>query len=106
MFDEVTQVSGEIRSANNVLSKRICFVFEQEGAFLGLEGLSLAEYCGVGHLHDLLQDHKSDMELAFDCDHCYLVEYQDDDVVYYGLHSDNEDTFKAELRKIIAKITG
>jgi hypothetical protein len=99
-------MSGEIRNAHNVSSRRICFVFEQEGVFFGLEGLSLAEYCGLGHLHDLLLDQKSDMELVVDCDHCYLVEHQDDDVLYYGLHSDNEDAFKSELQKKIVKITG
>ena len=98
-------MSSEIRPANHVSSSRICFVLEQEGVFFGLESLSLAEYCGLGHLHDLLLDYKSDMELVVDCENCYLVEYQDDDVVYYGLHSDNEDAFKAELRKVISELT-
>jgi hypothetical protein len=97
-------LSGEIRFANQVSSRRICFVFEQEDVFFGLEDLSLAEYCGLGHLHDLLLDHKSDMELVIDCKNCYLVEYQDDDVVYYGLHSDNENAFKAELQTMIKKM--
>jgi hypothetical protein len=93
-----------MRNAKNVLSRRICFVLEKDDVFFGLEGLSLAEYCGLGHLHDLLLEHKSDMDLVVDCENCYLVEYQDDDIVYFGLHSDNEAAFKDELRKKIRRI--
>ena len=99
-------MSSEIRNSAEVTTSRICFIEETWDCFEGLENLTLADYCGLGHLRDALQDQISDMELIIECLNCYLVEYDEDkDAVYHALHSDDENAFKAELRvRILAHI--
>ena len=99
-------MSYEIRDSEDVTTSRICFIQETWDVFEGLEDLTLSDYCGLGHLHDELLDHVTDMDLVNECMNCYIVQYSEDEgVVYHALHSDDEKTFKAELRRKILEYT-
>jgi hypothetical protein len=87
-------------------SRKVCDYLEDEG-FVKAGGLTfyLADYCGLGHLCDDIGDCMSDLELAEECsNHCFFIEFNLGNVVYYELHTDNPDAFKAELRSHILKV--
>ena len=93
-------MTGEILSSDEVSTKRISFLDDQQDC---TEIGSLADYCGLGHLHDQLLDVITDHELIIECKHCFIVECDEGDYVIYELHSNNVAEFKKELTWRIKK---
>jgi hypothetical protein len=60
----------------------------------------------MGHLHDELLNHVTDMELVTECLNFYIVQHsKNEDVVFHALHSDDEKVFKTEWKRKILEYT-